>query len=274
MKSFNNKKSVYIETKTLKGIMFPNTKGMANDKLVPVSGSADIYLNKIFSSKLYYFDHTKFDPVYDDISNQFTPLVIKVILTTESRSGVYLLYEDISGGKVSIPGGHVDQEDIQYVKETYDDDELFGRRILGEALAREIFEEFYRESGESMYEATKMTVPTFEKICQALSSKLILSSGIDAGTQLYYLYRRQDSLTFYYVVDCTLYTVGNSVSKIPRNLIYLDKELYKISRRRRTLVEKEDILGDVMTSNPIHDIRFSDKYSPILDAIFNTSDLF
>lgn len=281
-------KSLYLKTTNVMGILFPDGK-LGTDKLLQ-NQHLDIYIDSLLKTELSYYDHNTFKN-NDDLRSTYVPLVVKLIITNPARTGMWLIYEQ-EKQKVTIPGGHVSYDDVKFVREACmlndKSEDTSGLLIAKEALSREIHEEFYGETvGLDTYYNTQESVYAVDEpslhgthplqsMLTVVNSRLNVCHPIEPIEDLYYLYKGKNmddlrSLTLYYVVDCELKRIGHH----PKNMIWLDKELYKASNRRHHIEDRVHLLGNVLTPFPYEtDIRFSHKYRPILDIIFNTPEIF
>ena len=274
--SLVNDKAVYLNTNTLNGIMFPEKKLAVTPSLVKMT-NANSYLTKIFRMHLSYFNHRTFRPE-DDLAGNYTPIVSKLILTNPDRTGVWL-YCDPNTCKVSIPGGYVTKQDVQYVMSDLGMPD--GMVVIREALIRKLYEEFYGETvGYSMYESSKITARSLmERIEDVVYPKTPSVEYLHGSDELFYLYKtpgqqRERAITFYHVLTVKLHTPSEGyIPVIPKGLLFVKKGDWEISKRCKTMWEKDSILGECI--GPVAtDMRYSDEYSPILDAIFHTTELF
>lgn len=271
-----NDKAVYVNTNTLNGVMFPEKKSAITPSLVKMT-NANSYLSKIFRTRLSYFNHRVFRPE-DDLAGEYTPIVTKLILTNPDRTGVWL-YCDPNTLKVSIPGGYVAEQDVMYVMNDLGVPD--GLLVIREALIRKLYEEFCGKTvGDSMYESSKITVRTpMARIQDVVYPKTPPLEYLHGEDELFYLYKtpgqqKERAITFYHVLTVKLHTPSEGyIPVIPKGLHFVKKEDWKISKRCKTMWEKDAILGECI--GPVGtDMRYSDEYGPILDAIFNTTELF
>lgn len=266
--------SVYIRTKAMNGILFPDKKKIETGTLLH-DDCMDDYVSALFNTRLTFINHRHFTDE-DDVAQEYVPLVVKLIITTPDRTGIYLIYEE-DKQKISIPGGHVSKEDVLYIQDDLGikDKSLL---ILQSALNRELCEEFFGdERGYNYYMSSKdyLTDPhPLTGIESVIYRKFKVCHPIDPIQDLYYLYKGKNrqhsrSLTFYYVIEVE--TIPGYMC--PYNYIWLSKDDFLLSCRRGRMRDIISIIGDPIV--PVsRDIRFSRKYRPILDIIFNTPELF
>lgn len=277
-------KDVYVKTKDLRAVMFPNKSESVSDGLRR-SDHIKEYVSKIFSHKFHYQEDEQFD------ETEYTAIVSKIILTNKDRTGLWLIH-DIDFDEISIPGGHVDKHDIEYTRETIQSDNPL--LVLQQTLIRELCEELYGEPRSSrMYEnymgygeaiiAENKDYAPLTYILDILYDRIAacrINRQVDPIRDLWYLYdfpgQASNTLSFYYVIECDIvsYYVRDGIPCGPDNFIWIDKDVWKRSRECTSVKELERFFGEPITPGKDTDIRFSVKYRPIIDAIFNTKELF
>lgn len=257
--------NLYIMTKDLHAIMFPNK----DDRLTPSLGvfpePRETYLKKLFDQRPMFFADNFSE--LDDISNNYTQIEARAILCDASRNYIYLVYDDFKK-ELCIPGGSISREDFN---NPYTDAES----IVVLSLMRNILRQLDQVYGENLYHTVKedMVGTARCKLTNMLYSKFM---NIDESQKLYFSYilpnEQTRKLVIYYVFEFApvSHTFGGQL-KLPKNVIPLDKDLFRISLRCKTKREVNSLLGlDYMNKGVV----YTHYGRTQLRAILSTTDLF
>lgn len=275
--------SLYVKTQTLESILFPNRTEQYSTSLQHMDNVRD-YLNILFQSRLIYMNHALRTDLEKTL-NEETCICVKLLLTDKNRTGMFLYQEQ--NGKVSIPGGHLDRVDVDYVKDELEkkDDAL---RIVQEALVRELIEELYPKTAgillsdykdeEHLYQVTSNPLRKVESI---IYKYFKLEGPIHPTNDLYFMYKAEgleslEALTFYYVLEIDKKTpyILSGCNTSPAGFIWINKEnARRVSDPDASFEKLRMYLGDPV--GPVRkDIRYDRVSRHIFDIIFNTKELF
>lgn len=257
--------TAYIMTKDLNAIMFPNRNDGITPKLKKFPEPRETYMNKLFERKPTFFS-SKFSEA-DDLSNVYTKLEVRAIMHDENMRCVFLIYDSFTDS-VCIPGGPISRDvlcSVPYVGA----ESIFLVSLLGNILMQ-----LYPTSGNTMYEnlTDDMVGTTRHKLNQVLRSRF---TKIKEKPEIYFSYilpdESQRTFVVYYVYEIDLGFHLQEGRFLPKNIIPLDKELFRISSRCKTRKE----IGSMCNLDDISRGVVYDSYGRAqLQAIFNTPELF
>ena len=238
-------RSVHLRTSHVRGVMFPDTLDTVTPWLNK-KGYLNYYIDKLFDSQISYFNPLKFTD-RDDLAGVYTPIEVKLIMTDVNRTGIWLLF-DRWANKVTIPGGYVDAQDVEYIR-----DECGisgdGLLIVQQALIRELYFGMYGNNGIVMYDDSKLprgylspssTFDAMLPLQRVITSRFSIDNTPDPLKDLWYTYRIPGdplcrSLTFYYVVEVgssrTYSEYGNNIPIEPKEFIWLNKDNWRLAKR-------------------------------------------
>lgn len=262
--------NLYIMTKDLHAILFPNKQDRFTPKLGIFPEPRETYLEKLFERKPIFF-RGKFSES-DDVSNEYTKIEVSVILCDKHRNHIYLIYDDSRNG-VFLPGGSIHREDLDT---SYMDTES----ILLTSLMRNILVQFDSVYGESIYYTMNYDVmgTARSKLTNIMYSKF---TNVTETNTIYYSYlfpnEKKRKFIIYYVFE--FMPIHNSIygdipplpRGLPRGVIPISKELFRISLRCKTWKEVNSLF-DLDFNNP-HGVIFESYGRSQLKAIFNTTPL-
>ena len=186
--------NLYIMTKDLHAILFPNKQDRFTPKLGIFPEPRETYLEKLFERKPIFFRDNFSES--DDVSNEYTKIEVSVILCDKHRNHIYLIYDDSRNG-VFLPGGSIRREDLDT---SYMDTES----ILLTSLMRNILVQFDSVYGESIYYTMNYDVmgTARSKLTNIMYSKF---TNVAETNTIYYSYlfpnEKKRKFIIYYVFE-------------------------------------------------------------------------
>lgn len=266
--------SMYLERRYIKGVLAPKTNSLSIDdneryydkllnltKMEPLN--VDILDKLLKQGKPMWFNHRVGDTDFS-VNQIYSNVIAKLILTNKDRTGMWLVDESDTG-KVSIPGGHISKDDFLLTED------LNAMATIIETLTRETSEEVFDNGTERYENIGNYNIGSINRLRDILYSVGFTVPNIEDIT-MYYIYTIPNTyiqgLTFYMVIDVE----PISPKGRPKNMIWLDKEEFRLSKYAKSSSMLQNIFGT--SGNPNKDIRTSFDYRPILSAIFNTKEVF
>ena len=250
----------YILTKDLKAVFFPNSSMENTDTLKEFPEPRELNLKNIFNQRFSFFKELS---IRDDYNGNYTQIEVRAILTDESRQNMELVY-DGTNNSVDLFGGPLNKSD--YVYNPYED---FESMIIG-CLTRNILIQDNPIYGEDTYNSMKYVQLSTAECRLKDIIYLKCSSEYEMLQKLYYSYKLPyyegiPKLILYYVFE------RKDNSGLSRNLVTLNKELFRISLRS---CRKRDI-GSLLGYDGIKDgLVYTDAGRAQLQAIFQTRSIF
>lgn len=252
-------------TKHLHSIMFPNKEDRYTPTLGMFPEPRETYLKKLFDQRPVFFADNFSDS--DDILNNYTKIEVRAILCDSNRNYIYLVYDD-DKRELCIPGGSISKDDLN---SPYTDAES----IVILSLMRNMLVQLDSVYGDSLYRTMRddMVGTARSKLTNVLYSKFL---NVDEMRNAYFSYMLPNEsfrkLTLYYVFEFNpVSPVYGGQPKLPKNIIPLDKELFRISLRCKTKKEVNSLLElGYMTKGVVYNHYGRTQ----LRSILNTTDIF
>jgi hypothetical protein len=223
-------------------------------------------LQEVSLAQLSQFFNQPLNPHYYPSSNQYsnpyqTPIIVKILLTDKYHDGIWLVTEK-NKDKVSIPGGHVSDEEWAYRTDPED--------MIYRTLARELEEERVPGLPCGDDAINKPLNPYMDVANQLINYGFHIIGGDSKFYYSYYLPNNRGSFTIYILKE-----VDYPKDYIEPYTIYEHYQMVWYTRRDHTTnFYYRGSRKELFNSPYTDDIRLIDKGIDILNLIFQTDSIF